>query len=92
MNEYIAIASNFKNKAQCNCVLTKCNKKEINKPPIKISIARIFTHLGDWKNQELWGPHRWLVAIFVPLFPHAPMQLGKVLTFLQGEIYYKKNQ
>jgi hypothetical protein len=50
MNEYIVTASTFKNKAQCNCVLTKDNKKEINKPPIKISIARIFTNLGDWKN------------------------------------------
>jgi hypothetical protein len=41
-----------KKKPQCNCVSTKENKKDISKPPIKISIARIFTHLGHWKNQE----------------------------------------
>jgi hypothetical protein len=47
MNKYIATTSNSKNKAQCHCVLTKDNRKEINKPSIEISIARIFTQLGD---------------------------------------------
>jgi hypothetical protein len=38
MNEYITAASNSKNKAKCNFVLTKKNQREINKPPIEINL------------------------------------------------------
>jgi hypothetical protein len=36
------------------------------------------------------GPHRWLAAIFVPMFLHAPMQLGKVFTFCKVTSITKK--
>jgi len=36
------------------------------------------------------GPHRWLVVIFVPMFLHAPMQLGKVFTFCKVTYITKK--
>jgi hypothetical protein len=36
------------------------------------------------------GPHKWLVVIFVPMFLHAPMQLGKVFTFCK--VFKKENK
>jgi hypothetical protein len=71
--------------------LTRGKKKKKKKnPPIKISIVRIFNYFGHWKNQELGGAHRCLVAIVAPMFFHAPMQLGKVLTFCKATSISKK--
>jgi len=79
--------------------LTKDNQIEIYRPPIKISIARIF--YSPCPLEELGrgggaggGAHKWLVTIFVPMILHIPMQLGKVFSFWhsQGDIYYQKNQ
>jgi len=37
--------------------------------------------IGNWAGAGWGGAHSWLVVIFVPMFLHAPMQLGKDFTF-----------
>jgi hypothetical protein len=65
--------------------------KKLDKPPINISFARVFTHVGQWKSQK-WGrgAHIWFVAIFTPMYPHASMQLSKVLTFWKATFIINK--
>jgi len=78
--------------------LIKDNQIEINKPPIKTSIARMFYSPCPLEELGIRGgggvAHKWLVTIFIPMIIHIPMQLGKVLSFwhLQGDIYYPKIQ
>jgi len=64
-------------------LLKKKNKKKKKTNVLfKIFIVRIFPHLGDWNNRDGGGgAHSGLVVIFVPMFLHALMQLGKDFTF-----------
>jgi len=57
MNEYLVVAWNLKNKPQCSYVLTKDNQTQISKPPIKISIARIFYSPYPLEELGMRGGH-----------------------------------
>jgi hypothetical protein len=76
-------------KPQYNCVFTNFYKK-IDKPPIKISIARIFPHIGQWKSTKWGGGGTYMVSCnFYSNVSSWFNATWQSFEFLEGDIYYQ---